>query len=446
MSLDTPIAASTELAPYRAQFERLLAEQPGPGWLREQRQDAMASAEQRGFPGPHDEAWRFTSVAPIVRATFEEAAPAVVDPAVLQELSLGADDASAELVFVNGRYAPELSRAAVNGVRVQNLAEALERSPSIEPYLGRMAAADSVFALLNTALAADGAVVMVPERAVVERPIHLLFLSAGPDGGAATMSHARALIVAGRGSQSSIVQTWAGADASAYLTTAVTEVLLENGAILDHYRVQQEGRAAFHVSSLHVRQQRGSRFTDHGLLLGGALSRNDATVLLDGEGAECSLDGLFLAGGSQHVDAHTVIDHARPHCTSRELYNGVIDGRARGVFHGRIVVRADAQKTNAHQANHNLLLSRTALVNSTPALEIHADDVKCKHGSTTGQIDPQSMFYLRSRGIGEEAARALLVYAFAADVIGRVALPSVRRRLHGLLARRLPGAPHELLS
>jgi Fe-S cluster assembly protein SufD len=186
--------------------------------------------------------------------------------------------------------------------------------------------------------------------------------------------------------------------------------------------------------------------SDHALLLGGGLSRNDASVRLEGEGAECALDGLFLAGQRQHMDAHTRIDHASPHCTSRELYNGVLDGKARGVFHGRIVVRPDAQKTSAFQANHNLLLSREALVNTTPALEIHADDVKCKHGSTTGQVDAQSLFYLRSRGIGEEAARALLVYAFAAEVISRVALPPVRRRLEGLLAHRLPGAPQELLS
>jgi Fe-S cluster assembly protein SufD len=286
---------------------------------------------------------------------------------------------------------------------------------------------------------------MVGEGAVLEAPVHLLFLSTAATG-AASMAHVRTLVRAGRGSQCSIVQTWAGADGSPYLTTAMTEVRLEPGAVVDHYRLQQEGRAAFHVSSLHARQDRGSRFTDHAVLLGAALSRNDATVRLAGQGAECTLDGLFLARGQQHVDAHTVIDHAQPHCTSRELYNGVLDGKARGVFHGRIVVRKDAQKTSAHQANHNLLLSRESLVNSTPALEIHADDVKCKHGSTTGQLDPQSLFYLRSRGIAEAEARAMLVYAFAGEVIGRVTLPPVRRRLSALLARRLAGAPQEPVS
>jgi Fe-S cluster assembly protein SufD len=443
MSLDAPPALRTDLAAYRARFEQLMAERAIPGWLRARRQEAMARAERRGFPGPHDEEWRFTSVAPIVRTRFEAAAPITLEAARGQVLTM--EDAAAELVFVDGVFAPELSRTGAAGVRVQNLAGILESTPAVvEPHLARVAGEDSVFADLNTALAADGAVVIVAERAVVERPIHLAFHSTA--GAQPSMSHVRTLVVAGRGSQCSIVQTWTGPEAAVYLTTSVTEVVLENDAQVDHYRLQEEGRAAFHVSSLHARQQRGSRFTDHALLLGAALSRNDATVRLEGEGAECSLDGLFLAGGRQHVDAHTVIDHAQPHCTSRELYNGVMDGQARGVFHGRILVRADAQKTSAHQANHNLLLSRESLVNSTPALEIHADDVKCKHGSTTGQIDPRSLFYLRSRGIGEEAARAMLVYAFAAEVISRVALPPVRRRLHGLLARRLPGAPQELFS
>jgi Fe-S cluster assembly protein SufD len=443
MSLDAPPALRTDLLAYRARFEQLMGERAIPGWLRARRQEAMERAERRGFPGPHDEEWRFTSVAPIVRTRFEAAAPITLGTAPGPVVTM--DDAAAELVFVDGVFAPELSRTGAAGVRVQNLAGILESTPAVvEPHLARVAGEDSVFADLNTALAADGAVVIVAERAVVERPIHLVFHSTA--GAQPSMSHVRTLVVAGRGSQCSIVQTWTGPDASVYLTTSVTEVVLENDAQVDHYRLQQEGRAAFHVSSLHARQQRGSRFSDHALLLGGALSRNDATVRMEGEGAECSLDGLFLAGGRQHVDAHTVIDHAQPHCTSRELYNGVMDGQARGVFHGRILVRADAQKTSAHQANHNLLLSRESLVNSTPALEIHADDVKCKHGSTTGQIDPRSLFYLRSRGIGEEAARAMLVYAFAAEVISRVALPPVRRRLHGLLAHRLPGAPQELLS
>lgn len=444
VTAEPDVAPATELASYRARLGHVLRDHPGPAWLRQAREAAMERAERRGFPGPHDEAWRFTPVTPITRTTFDGGRPGLADARALQGLSLGAD-VSAELVFVDGRLSPDLSRTSDGGVRVASLAEVLKSAPgAVEPHLFRVAGEESVFGDLNAALATDGAVVSVAANTVVDKPIHLLFVSTASGGAAPAMSHVRTLILAGRGSQSTVVQTWAGLGGATYLTTAVTEALLEENAIVDHYRLQQEGAGGFHVSSAHARQGRGSRFADHGLLLGGALSRNDVTVLLDGEGAECVLDGLFFADGSRHVDAHTVIDHLRPHCTSRELYNGVLDGKARGVFHGRIVVRPDAQKTNAHQKNHNLLLSREALVNSTPALEIHADDVKCKHGSTTGQIDPQSLFYLRSRGIGEEAARAILVYAFAAEVIGRVAVPAVRERLHGMLGRRLDGAPEVL--
>jgi len=432
MALDTVVAA---LAPYRARSERLAGRADEPRWLQEQRDAAMTRAERRGFPDGHDEEWRSTPVTAIARATFDEGGAGA--PAELAALRLGSE-AAAELVFVNGRFAPELSSPGAAGLGVTTLRDALRRRPeSLEPHLGRLAPADSVFADLNTALAEDGAVILLPARALIERPIHLLHIATG-----AALAAGRTLIVAGRGSQATVVQTWTSAG-GASLATGVTEALLEDGAVLDHYRLQQEGEAAFHVTALHVRQQRDSRFSDHALLLGGALARTDAAVTLDGEGAECSLDGLFMAGGRQHLDAHTRIEHARPHGTSRELYKGVLDGQARGVFHGRIVVDPQAQKTSAHQANHNLLLSREALVSSTPALEIHADDVKCKHGSTTGQLDARSLFYLRSRGLAEDAARALLVYAFASEVAGRVAVPAVRRRLQEQMARRLPGAPQE---
>lgn len=428
-------AVAAGLEPYRAHLTSLLPRLQEPRWRTAQREEAMARAERRGFPTTADEDWRFTSVAPIARATFTRGAEGV--PAPLAALRLGAA-AAAELVFVNGRFAPALSAPAANGLHVMTLGDALQRVPDVlEAHLGQVAPDAGVFADLNTALFEDGALVLVGERAVVERPIHVLHLATGT-----AAAHGRTLIVGRRASQATVVQTWASAG-GASLSTGVTEVLLEDGALLDHYRLQQEGAEAFHVTSLHVRQGRNSRFTDHALLLGGALARTDAGVVLDGEGAECTLDGLFMAGGRQHLDAHTHIEHAKPHGTSRELYNGVIDGRGRGVFHGRIVVRPHAQKTSAHQANHNLLLSREALVNSTPALEILADDVKCKHGSTTGQIDAQSLFYLRARGIGEDAARALLVHAFAASVTSRVAVPAVRRRLEGLMAERLPGAPQE---
>ena len=443
MSAVTLETVATGLEPYRAQLTRMAARGTEPRWRQAQREDAMARAERRGFPGPDDEAWRFTSVAPIARGAFEGAAePPAEVPEDLRALRLGADAVAAEIVLVNGRFAAGLSTAPPDGLQVMTLAQALAARPElVEVHLGQLAGSASVFTDLNTALAEDGAVILLGEGTVVERPIHVLHLNTG----GAAMAHTRTLVVAARASQATVVQTWASAGGPS-LSTSVTEIVLEDGALVDHYRLQQEGAEAFHVSSLHVRQRRDSRFTDHALLLGGALARTDADVVLDGPGAEATLDGLFMARERQHLDAHTRIEHAQPHGTSRELYNGVLDGRSRGVFHGLIVVQPHAQKTSAFQSNHNLLLSREALVNSTPALEILADDVKCKHGSTTGQLDAQSLFYLRARGIGLDAARALLVYAFASEVVARVAVPAVRRRLEGLMAERLPGAPQEILQ
>jgi Fe-S cluster assembly protein SufD len=218
----------------------------------------------------------------------------------------------------------------------------------------------------------------------------------------------------------------------------VTEIVCGDGAVLEHYKLQRESLAAFHVQKVGATQERGSNFASHNVCLGAALARTDINVLFKAEGSECTLNGLFLAGGSQHVDNHTLIDHAKPHCTSRELYKGILDGRSRGVFHGTIIVRPDAQKTDALQTNKNLLLSREALVNSTPALEILADDVKCRHGSTIGQLDANSLFYLRSRGIGEQEARALLTYGFAADLANRIRIPWIREELEAFLGLRLP--------
>jgi Fe-S cluster assembly protein SufD len=237
-----------------------------------------------------------------------------------------------------------------------------------------------------------------------------------------------------------VVESYLGAAGEAYLTNALTDVVLDEGALLDHYKVQQESLDAFHVHELRVRQGRGSSFSSLALSLGAALARSDVDQEFTGEGAECALLGLFLASGRQHTDSHTRIDHAVPRCASRELYKGVVDGRGRGVFVGRILVRQGAQKTDAQQTNKNLLLSREALVNSVPQLEILADDVKCKHGSTTGQLDPSALFYLRSRGIDEPAARSLLTYAFASDVVGRIRPEPLRAGLAGWLRERLPGA------
>jgi Fe-S cluster assembly protein SufD len=285
----------------------------------------------------------------------------------------------------------------------------------------------------------DALVIEIEKGAVVAEPIRITFRSGGAAQG--QVQYPRVLILAGERSQASVIHAYAGE--GRYFTNAVTEIALGEGALLEHYVLQQESAAACHVHALAARQARASHFTSHNLAFGGALARTDISVLLDAEGAECTLNGLFVGRGEQHLDNHTVVDHAKPRCVSRELYKGVLDDAARGVFHGKVIVRQDAQKTDAVQTNKNLLLSRRALVNSTPALEILADDVKCKHGSTTGQLDAAAVFYLRSRGIGEAAARAMLTQAFAADIAERIKIPALRAEVERELGLRLSGAAAE---
>ena len=374
-------------------------------WLAELRRAAFARFEELGFPTPQNEDWRYTGVQRITGTNWTRV-----------------------------RREPELMSLPPAGARVRRLSEALRDA---KPYFAQIARFDaSAFAALNTALLDDALVLEIEKGAVLAEPIQLVFRSDGAEG--PEVQYPRVLILAGERSQASVVQRYAGH--GRYFTNAVTEIALGEGALLEHYVLQQESQAACHVHTLAVRQARASHFTSHNLAFGGALARTDLSVLLDAEGAECTLNGLFVGRGEQHIDNHTTIDHAKPRCVSRELYKGVLDDAARGVFHGKVIVRQDAQKTDAVQTNKNLLLSRRALVNSTPALEILADDVKCKHGSTTGQLDAEALFYLRSRGIGEDAARALLTRAFASDVADRIRIPSVRAEVEQEFGERLSGA------
>ena len=441
----TPLAQETDL--YRADFEALAARRASaePGWLARRREEAMGRFEKRGFPTTRDEEWRFTSVAPIARTAFRRAVPG---PGVrgraadVAALSLDHVFDGRQIVFVDGRHAPGLSSIeAEDGLEIRSLADVLARQPDrLEPHLGRLAGGrSSSFADLNAAFVEDGAFVSIPPGLVTDRPIHLVFLSSGAGIPDPVVSHPRTLVLAGRASQATIVESYAGVPGAAYFTNAVTEIAVEDGAVVDHYKLQRESEAAFHVATTAVVQARSSRFSSHSFALGAGLARNDVRQLFAGEGGECVLNGLFAVAGDQHTDSHTFIDHAHPHCTSRELYRGILDGRARGVFVGRILVREGAQKTDAHRTNKNLLLSQEALVDSVPQLEILASDVKCKHGSTTGQLDPSALFYLRSRGIPEAAARGMLVSAFAGDVTGRVRVPALRAGLERHLRERLPG-------
>ncbi len=428
-----------KLQPWLAAIEQ--RPQGGPRWLQDLRDRAASRFAALGFPTVRDEEWRFTNVAPIVAAEFR---PAGADATRATEEELAGylySDAAHRIVIVNGRLAPDLSRAdgLPHGVRVGSLAAAVTDQPDVVPrYLGQLADFGTrAFTALNTALAADGAYVYIPDGVVLEQPLHLLFVTTMSETSGPIMSNVRSLIVAGDRSQSRIVETYVGPRGGAYFTNAVTEVFAGEHSVVDHYKVQQESLDAFHIASMHVHAARSSNFSSHSFSLGGRLVRNDASALLDGEGAECTLNGLYLADGERLVDNHTTIDHAKAHCPSHEIYKGILGGKARAVFNGKIIVRQDAQKTDAKQTNRALLLSDDASINTKPQLEIFADDVKCTHGAAIGQLDEDAIFYLRARGLTYFEARDMLIHAFAGDILDRVKIDALRSALEGELYAQL---------
>jgi Fe-S cluster assembly protein SufD len=425
-----------------AAFERAGRERPNePAWLRDTRRAAAAAFDRLGFPTTRDEDWRFTNVAPIAQTPWTPAPAAAVSPGDVARFVVPGL-AGPVMVFVNGRYARELSAAgdATAGLTMMTLADAIARDGVVvAPHLARYAGVSSrAFAALNTAAFDDGALIAVADGAIVEAAIQVVFLSTATAGPAAT--HPRVLVVLGRNSQARLIETYAGIGPARGFTNAVTEIVVGDGAVFDHCRLQREAESAFHVGHTQFQLGRSSTSTSYAIALGGQIARCDAVAVLGGEGAECTLNGLYVADGCRLVDNHTVIDHASPHGTSHELYKGILGGRARGVFNGRIVVRPDAQKTDAKQTNKTLLLSDEAQVNTKPQLEILANDVKCTHGATVGQLSDEALFYLRARGIGLEDAKSLLVRAFATDVTDRIGPEPVRAELGRLLARWLPSA------
>lgn len=440
------MAAASLTAPHVTAFEAFQRAIDGgeADWLRSLRRKAILRFQEVGFPTRKREDWKHTDVGPIARSPFRvdpaSAAPRIAGD-LIEGFTFGVLKCS-QLVFVNGRFAPRLSylRWLPDGVQVRSLGEVRQARPrSLEPQLASIATWDAnPFTALNTAFFEDGAFLHLPKGAVVEEPIHLLFVSTAQDPPVA--AHPRNLVVLEEGSQATLIESYAGLDRGPYFTNAVTEIHVGPGASLDHYKMQREADAGFHVADMAVRQDRGSVVSATSVALGGSLVRNDVRVSFQGEGGDLTLNGLYALGGQQHVDNHTFIDHATPNCTSRELYKGILDGRSRGIFYGKILVRQDAQKTSSRQTNKNLLLSNEAFVDSTPGLEILADDVKCTHGSTIGQLDENAVFYLRSRGIDEEAARSLLTYAFASELINQVKVASMRIRLDQLILSRLPSA------
>jgi len=428
---------------YLAEFARLGKERPSfkRSWTFRVRQDALSVFDEIGFPTLHDEEWRKTSVTPILRVPFRPQPASATNGftrQVIERYTFEPWDCT-HMVFVNGHHAAGLSRLRPlpAGVVIEPLAAALEkRRDEIEPHLARHAGdRKHAFAALNTAFMQDGAYIRVPGGVELEEPIHLLFISTSDSG--PVVSYPRNLVVAGRGARASVVESYVGPHHDLYFTDAVTEIVAGESTAIDHYKLQRESEKAYHVAVVQGDLGRYARLGSWNISLGGALVRNDLGALLGAEGGEVNLEGLYITGGTQHVDNHTLIDHASPHCASHELYKGVLDDRSRGVFDGTIIVRQDAQKTDAHQTNRNLLVSENALVDSTPRLQILADDVKCTHAATIGQIDEDQMFYLRSRAISQEAARNLLIQAFVSEVLHTMRIGPLRAGLECLLFTRL---------
>ncbi len=440
------MAVTEKQETYFKNFAELVRRRAGkePSWLQKTRKAALDRFAEMGFPNSHNEEWKYTSVAPLARIPFRPAADYLPPSGARQPkepLRPYLEDCI-PLHFYNGQFVEELTPADTlpAGVKVCSLARAFSAgSELLEKHFARYASYDQqAFVALNTAFVEDGTLIEISKDVVLNKPIYLRFI-AGPTT-APIMYHPRNLILLARGSQATIVEQYLSANQdneNLYLTNAVTEVVLGENAKLDYIKEQDESRKAFHIATLQIQQERASSVNTHSLAFGGALAREEVIAVLDGPGAECSLNGLYVTTGAQHVDNHTTIDHAKPHCSSRELYKGILDGKSSGVFNGKIVVRKDAQKTDSKQSNKNLLLAEDCVINTKPQLEIFADDVKCTHGATIGQIDAESIFYLRSRGIGLEQARDMLTQAFAHDVISKIKSGPLRARLEKTVVEKL---------
>ncbi len=422
---------------FAAAFRERRGGLPGAGlaWLEGLREQALERFLAVGFPSPRDEDWRYTDVRVLARRLgVPSAGPGPVAEEAVRALAFEGLEAH-RIVFVDGFLAPALCAVGPlpEGAAVGGLAEALARDPeALAPWLRLPEGADGLMAL-NLAFMTDGLHLRLDDGVVLDRPVHVIHLRSG----AGASAHLRHVLVLGRGARATVIESVAAVSEAEAVDNQGTTVVLGEGAALDHYHVREAGPRLYHVGAAGVRQEAGSRYVSHDVTLGGRLTRSGIHVELAGEGAECVLNGLYVVGGRQQVDCHTRIEHRSAGAVSRELYKGVLDGRARGAFTGRVVVHPGAQRTDAEQANHNLLLSEDAEADSRPQLEIYADDVKCSHGSTVGELDETALFYLRSRALDEALARSLLIYAFASDVLERMALEPVRRQLERRLTERL---------
>ncbi len=429
---------------YAVAFRHLLANSDAaePSWLRRRREEAFENFERVGFPTVREEDWKYTNISPIARGKFSP----TFDLRAAHSLNGHAkaffyeEARDSRLVFVNGIFQRDLSSAAdlPDAVVVADLADAL-RQPKHEARIREQLkpkAEQNAFTALNTALFTSGAFVLIPRGVEMKTPIHLLFISQGQNGDAPA-SFPRVLILAEENSSATIVENYAAVGHAVYFTNAVVDVVVENGARVQHYKVQRENGFAFHVATTSALIARNSHYDTTTINLGASLGRHNIGVTFDEEGGECSVDGLYMIAAEQHSDTHSLIDHRRPHCTSHQLYKGVLDDKSHAVFNGKVFVRHGAQQTDAQQTNKNLLLSNEARVDTKPQLEIFADDVKCAHGAAVGQLDEDELFYLESRGINPALARNILTYGFAEEVIERINIDSIKRELNAVVLNRL---------
>lgn len=407
-----------------------------PEWLTALRKSAWERFNEIGLPTTRNEDWRFTSVAPITQATFSRAptlGSRTIPPELIGGLRL---PNTTEVVFVNGYMVPALSEVNGVGFSVTSLPQALVRKvPDLPKTLGRVAGfSQNGFTALNTAQFTDATLIRI-KAGKAPKPLHLVFVSL--PGQQPIVSYPRILIIAEPGSEATVIESYSGSSGEQYFTNAVTEIAVGDNAQVEHLRIQRESEGAFHIATVEARQGRDSRFRSFSLAMGAALARVNIYSIMDAPGSDCSMNGLYLLHGSQHIDHQTRIEHAQPNCTSREIYKGVLDGTSHGVFNGKVFVRPEAQKTDGKQTNNNLLLSDGAKIDTKPQLEIYADDVKCTHGATVGRLDELAVFYLESRGIRKTAARKLLTYGFAADVLRTIPHEEIRQHLERLVFQRL---------
>ena len=444
MAQTTETKVTTGTGPYLEKFAELARQS---AWSTPLRKAGLASFAAQGFPTMQHEDWRFTNIAPITKMAFQPARETATNGAESQALSdaIFTGMSGNRLVFVNGFFSAKLSqiKAVGGGVKIKNLADALAtESALIAKHLGTYAVTkDNAFAALNQAFFSDGAFIFVPAGVAVKEPVQLIYLSSAQQSGEAI--HPRNLIIAEANSKLTVIESYLSAGTAAYLTNAVTEIFAGDNTYVEHVKLQDEAGTAYHIATIAGEFGRASNVNVHSFALGAKLSRTNIRTKLAGEGLECVLNGLYVTRDEQLADHHMIVEHAQPHCASHEYFNGILDDKSKGVFHGRIYVHPIAQKTDAKQTNKNLLLSDDATADTKPQLEIYADDVKCTHGATIGQLNDESIFYLRTRGISQDNARRMLIHAFAGEIIERIKCEPAREGLDKLVWDRLE-ANHQL--